>query len=287
VLADAGVASRRACEALIEQGRVEINGKLVTELPVFVGEGDSILVDGRPVRAAEQKLYVMLNKPVRTVTTAQDEPGLDRRTVMDLVAHPSGARLFPVGRLDYETTGLLLLTNDGDLANALTHPRFGLEKTYRVVIRGLLDDDQVGRIERGIYLADRKEGKASGARRTARVGVAIVKRDRDRTTLNLTLKEGRNRQVRRMLAAVGYPVRKLERIAIGPLRLKGLARGAWRELTREEVRTLREAVRRAKSGDRRSAGRERKPDAATKARPARKTIARPADTRRTGRTRGK
>jgi pseudouridine synthase len=272
---------------------------MVTELPVFVRDDDAILVDGRPLRSRERRIYVMLNKPLRTVTTVQDEPGLDRRTVMDLVDHPAGVRLFPVGRLDYETTGLLLLTNDGDLANALTHPRFGLEKTYRVVVRGLLEDDEVAKIERGIYLADQKAAREAGkpvASRTARVGVEIIKRDRDRTMLNLTLKEGRNRQVRRMLAAVGYPVRKLERIAIGPLKLKGLSRGAWRELTREEVRTLREAVKRAKSGRPRGrkgrASQEGVPDGsggrASSRRSAGASRKRPpgrADTRRRGRSR--
>lgn len=244
VLAQAGIASRRACEELIERGHVDVNGITVTELPIFVDTtNDRIEVDGRPVASPERHLYVMLNKPARTVTTAQDEEGLDRRTVVDLVNHPSGARLFPVGRLDYETLGLLLLTNDGDLANGLTHPKFGLPKTYRCVVRGRLEDTDIKSIERGIYLADRKEGASYGASRTARVQVEILKRDRDRTTLEITLKEGRNRQVRRMLAALGYPVKKLERVAIGPLKLKGVARGEWRELKREELQTLRKALR--------------------------------------------
>ncbi|MCH8270724.1 MAG: rRNA pseudouridine synthase, partial [Planctomycetes bacterium] len=177
-------------------------------------------------------------------------PGLDRRTVIDLVDHPSGIRLFPVGRLDFETMGLLLLTNDGEMANALTHPRYGLAKTYRAIVRGRLSDDDVESIERGIYLADRKEGRSTGASRTARVQVEIIKRDRDRTTLQITLKEGRNRQVRRMLASIGYPIKKLERVAIGPLRLKGVARGAWRELSRDELRSLRRTLRSGDGGPR-------------------------------------
>lgn len=249
VLSQAGVASRRACEALIEEGRVEVNGRVVTRLPVFVdASSDRITVDGKVVSASDRKLYVMLNKPARTVTTAHDEPGLDRRTVVDLVEHPSGIRLFPVGRLDYETMGLLLLTNDGEMANALTHPRYGLAKTYRAVVRGRLEDADIKAIERGIYLADRKQGRSTGASRTARVQVEIIKRDRDRTTLQITLKEGRNRQVRRMLASIGYPIKKLERVAIGPLRLKGIARGAWRELSRDELRTLRRTLRSSDPG---------------------------------------
>ena len=251
VLSQAGVASRRACEALIEEGRVEVNGRVVTRLPVFVDvSSDRIRVDGKVVAAPDRKLYVMLNKPARTVTTARDEPGLDRRTVVDLVDHPSGIRLFPVGRLDFETMGLLLLTNDGEMANALTHPRYGLAKTYRAVVRGRLADEDIESIERGIYLADRKEGRSTGASRTARVQVEIIRRDRDRTTLQITLKEGRNRQVRRMLASIGYPIKRLERVAIGPLKLKGVARGAWRELSRDELRTLRRLLRSGGAGPR-------------------------------------
>lgn len=243
VLADAGVASRRECERLIESGAVEVNGEVVTRLPAFVDpETDRILVEGRPIRRErERKLYILLNKPARTLTTNADEPGSDRRTVIDLVEHPQKSRLFPVGRLDYDTTGLLLLTNDGDLANQLTHPRYGVPKTYRAVVKGTIEDEAVAELERGIFLADRKAGRTQGASRTAHVEVRVVLRERDRTTLELTLREGRNRQVRRLLAAVGYPVKKLERVGMGPLSLKGVARGAWRELDRHEIRALKKA----------------------------------------------
>jgi len=243
-MAEAGIASRRECERLIESGAVEVNGQVVTTLPVFVDpKVDRICVDGRPIRKERQRLlYILLNKPARTLTTLADEPGADRRTVIDLVDHPQKGRLFPVGRLDYDTTGLLLLTNDGELAHRLTHPRYGVPKTYRAVVKGYIEDEAVAELERGIYLADRKEGKTTGASRTAHVEVRIISRQRDRTTLELTLREGRNRQVRRLLAAVGYPVRKLERIAMGPLTLKGVARGRWRELDRHEVRALKRAA---------------------------------------------
>ncbi|GAB4384791.1 MAG: pseudouridine synthase [Phycisphaerales bacterium] len=243
-MAEAGVASRRECERLIEAGAVEVNGQVVTQLPVFVDPAvDRIVVEGRPIRRQpERKLYLLLNKPARTLTTLADEPGADRRTVMDLVDHPQKARLFPVGRLDYDTTGLLLLTNDGELANRLTHPRFGVPKTYRAVVKGHVEDEAIAELERGIYLADRKAGKTTGASRTAHVEVRIISRQRDRTVLELTLREGRNRQVRRLLAAVGFPVRKLERIAMGPLSLKGVARGQWRELDRHEIRALKRAA---------------------------------------------
>lgn len=244
VLADAGIASRRSSELLIREGRVAVNGRVVTTLPVMVDPAtDEIAVDGRVIPAAERHIYIMLNKPGRTLSTVIDEPGAARRTVLDLVDHPSAARLYPVGRLDFETLGLVLLTNDGELANRLTHPRFGVEKTYHAVVRGSLDDSSVADLQKGIYLAERREGRTVGAVRASHVDLAIIRRDRDRTTLKVTLKEGRNRQVRRMLAAVGCPVKKLERVAVGPLLLKGVARGAWRELTRHEVGALRRAVR--------------------------------------------
>ena len=243
VMADAGVASRRACEELIRNGAVEVNGHVVTELPAWVDpQTDRIHVEGRPLPKPERHLYIMLNKPTRTLTSASDEPGADRRTVLDLVDHPAKARLFPVGRLDYDTVGLVLLTNDGELANRLTHPRFGAPKTYRVVVRGQLDQDAAKEIERGIYLAERKAGRTVGAARTAHVELSVLKRDREKTTLELTLREGRNRQVRRMLAAVGFPVKSLERVGMGPVRLKGVARGAWRELTASEIKALRKAA---------------------------------------------
>lgn len=244
VLADAGVASRRAAEELITTGAVEINGAIVTELPIWVNpETDRILVNGRPIpKAKPRNIYVLLNKPARTLSTVEDEPGADRRTVLDLVDHPSAPRLFPVGRLDYDTLGLILLTNDGDLANRLTHPRYGVPKTYRVKIKGSLSQDAARQIEEGIFLADRKAGDTVGASRTSHVEIEVIRQERDATHIELTLREGRNRQVRRMLAAVGYPVLKLERVAMGPLRLKGVARGHWRELTASEVRNLRRAA---------------------------------------------
>jgi len=243
-LADAGIAARRQCEKLVEEGRVEINGAPVIELPIFVNpDTDRVSVDGKPVTAPERHIYLMLNKPAKCLSTAADEPGSNRCTVLDLVDHPSQARLFPVGRLDYETTGMILLTNDGELANALTHPRYGIHKTYRVTVKGRIEDEDVRQIEEGIYLAERRDGRTVGATRTARVELAVIRRDRERTVLEMTLKEGRNRQVRRMLAHVGRPVKKLERIAMGPVKMKGLARGEWRELDRNELRALRRAAR--------------------------------------------
>lgn len=244
VMAEAGVASRRECERLIESGAVEVNGEVITSLPCFVDPAnDRIVVDGRPIRKTpERHLYIMLNKPARTLTTLSDEPGADRKTVMSLINHPQKGRLFPIGRLDYDTTGLLLITNDGELANRLTHPRYGVPKTYRVVVKGRIEEEAVAELEKGIFLADRKAGRTEGASRTSRVEVKVVTLDRDRTTLELTLREGRNRQVRRLLAAVGFPVKSLERIGMGPVRLKGVARGEWRELDAREIGSLKRAA---------------------------------------------
>jgi pseudouridine synthase len=269
VLADAGVGSRRACEELIEAGEVEVNGQVVSELPAWVDpEEDRIVVEGRPLPRPERKLYVLLNKPARTLSTAKDEPGADRRTVTDLVDHPGASRLFPVGRLDYDTVGLILLTNDGELANRLTHPRYGVPKTYRVVVKGVLGEDAGAELERGIFLAQRKAGETVGGERTAGVEIKVLSQSRSNTTLEMTLREGRNRQVRRMLAAVGYPVKTLERIGMGPLRLKGVQRGAWRELTRDEVWALKRSAADARpDGEAEEAGGARNNAGASKKRP--------------------
>jgi len=240
-MADAGVGSRRTCEELVESGQVEVNGRLITDLPAWVDPSqDSIKVAGRSLPKPERAVYVMLNKPKGFVSTLEDPEG--RRTVADLVRHPSGARLYPVGRLDYDSTGLLLMTNDGELANRLTHPRYEVHKTYRATVKGSVEDEAIERLEEGIFLAERKEGGTSGASRAAHVGLRIVHRERSKTILEITLAEGRNRQVRRMLAKVSHPVRRLMRIGMGPLNLKGLALGEWRELTRDELRAIRAAA---------------------------------------------
>lgn len=240
VLARAGVGSRRACEALIEAGEVEVNGEVVRDLPAWVdAERDRIVVEGRPLRKEERHVHVMLYKPKNYVTTTDDEAG--RRTVLDLVEHPSGVRLYPVGRLDYDTMGLLLMTNDGELANRLTHPRYGMHKKYRAIVKGRMEDEQIEELERGVYMAVRREGQTVGAERTGESDIRIVRRDADRTILDVTLAEGRNRQVRRMLANVGFPVKKLTRIEMGPLKLKKLRVGEWRELSSGELAALRRA----------------------------------------------
>lgn len=228
VLAHAGVASRRRAEDLIRAGRVTVNGAVVTELGTRVDPSrDEVRVDGRPLRGAESRVYVLLHKPAGVVSTARDPQG--RRTVLDLLPD-LGVRLYPVGRLDYDSSGLILLTNDGALALRLTHPRYGAEKVYRVQVEGHPSPAALDRLRRGMRLSD---GMTAPAR------VREVARDAAGSTLEVVLREGRNRQVRRMFAAVGHPVRALVRVGEAGLTLGDLPPGAWRRLTEEEVARLR------------------------------------------------
>lgn len=252
LLAESGVASRRTCEKMITDGRVKVNGKIVNTLPAWVDpEHDCVEVDGQNLprtvgrRRPEKKVYVLLHKPRHVITTSHDPH--DRRTVFDLVDLPPSVakRLFAVGRLDAESTGLILLTNDGPLANRLTHPRYEVPKQYQVSVRGRLSENDIRQLRSGLYLS-LKSGSGAKQVRAKRTGMAGVKlvgheRDRtrgDRTTLLVTLREGRNREIRRLIAQLGHKVRRLERVAIGPLKLRGLAVGQWRRLNRREISTL-------------------------------------------------
>jgi pseudouridine synthase len=266
LMAHAGVGSRRACEDLIASGAVTVNGRTVVSSPVWVDPAqDEVTVSGKRISMPSRMVYVMLYKPKKTVSTVSDPSG--RRTVSDLVEHPSGERLYPVGRLDYDTLGLVLMTNDGELANRLTHPRYGVHKTYRAVVKGVLSDEDAEDLEKGIYLAQRKQGETVGGERLGAAEIVVVRREAERTHLNITLTEGRNRQIRRLLAAVDCPVRKLTRIKMGPVSLKGLRVGEWRELTTGELRALRRASKPGGGGtgasrpkaDRPSAGASRRP----------------------------
>lgn len=237
VLAASGVASRRDCEQMVSDGRVRVNGVTLDGLPAWVDPAqDRIEVDGRLLRPAERHVYIMLFKPKGVVCTNEDPEG--RRRAVDLIDHPLKARIFPVGRLDMDSSGLLLLTNDGELANRLTHPRFEVHKTYEVTVSGRLDDAAVKRLAEGVFLPERDEPGT----RTGRSRLTLLGRDGTRTALLMELREGRNRQIRRMMLRLGHPVRRLRRVAMGPLRLKGLGVGAWRELTSAELRELREAA---------------------------------------------
>ena len=233
ILSQAGVASRRAAEKLIAEGRVSVNGTTVREMGTKADPAtDNIRVDGRRIKSAEVLRYILLNKPPGYVTTRSDPQR--RPTVIDLLR---GVReyVYPVGRLDYDTEGLLLLTNDGDLAARLTHPRHGVERMYEARIAGVPDAAAIERLRKGIPL---------DGRRTLPADVTLLKRGRaDRDgVLVITIREGRNRQVRRMCEAVGHPVRALTRTRIGPVSDKRLKPGMWRDLTPAEIRSLRGAA---------------------------------------------
>src|SRR5271163_2244462 len=226
-LAHAGVASRRASETLIAAGRVSVEGETVTDPARDVGEDSNVAVDGRPVAGAEPRVLYAVNKPVGVVSTAHDSHG--RRTVLELVC-AEGLRLYPVGRLDADSSGLILLTNDGELANRLTHPRFEVSKTYRATLGGgPVGDGALRVLRRGVELDDGPTAPA----RVRRMG------GRGSNLIELTIHEGRNRQVRRMCEAVGHPLLALERVAFGPLELDGLAAGAHRRLSEQETERLR------------------------------------------------
>ena len=284
LLADAGVASRRDCEELITQGRVAVNGKTVATLPAWADPAtDKIKVDGKPIksqpRTKQDSVYVLVHKPRHVVSTTSDPQG--RKCVTELVDLPKttpNKRLFPVGRLDAESTGLMLLTNDGELANRLAHPRYEVSKQYHASVRGHVTDEDLKKLKEGLYLAHAKTPHAKGRVNTRAKGPAHIVADahanktgvtgksggiqtklasmakvqligysRDkargqRTNLAITLREGQNREIRRMLARLGYKVRRLKRTAIGPIKITGLGLGQWRPLTGREVTMLRKTA---------------------------------------------
>lgn len=225
VLARVGFGSRRACEVLIEAGRVTIDGAVARLGDRVDPERQRVAVDGAPVVTRPDLVHYLLNKPLHVVTTARDPEG--RPTVLELV--PSEPRVFPVGRLDFETEGLLVITNDGELTQLLTHPRHGVEKTYLAEVDGTPSPATLRALKDGIDLDD---GPTAPAR------VALVQEHAGRAALELTIHEGRKRQVRRMCEAVGHPVRRLVRTRIGPLHDERLAPGEWRTLEPMEVRGL-------------------------------------------------
>ena len=221
-LAESGVASRRASDTLIEEKRVLINGKTAT-LGSEVEDGDTVTVDGSIVRPVKKYSYYMLNKPKGYVTTVKDDKG--RKTVMDLLPK-KGDRLYPVGRLDYDTEGLLIITNDGELAQRLTHPVNEVPKTYVAKIEGVLTENMLARLRGGV--------EVDGVR-TKKSAVRIVDETKTETKVSVTITEGRNRQVRKMFEAVGKEVIFLKRVKIGDLARRGLNRGEYRPLTKEEI----------------------------------------------------
>ncbi len=237
IISAAGVTSRRAAEALIAEGRVRVNGQVVTELGTKAdADKDHIKVDGKLINPQQPKIYVMLNKPAGFVTTMSDPEG--RPTVQDLLKGVK-IRVYPVGRLDYNTEGMLILTNDGDFAHLITHPKHEFPKTYLAKVKGVLEDSQIENLEQGIYLDDGK---------TAPAKLKKVRKEEANSWLEITIHEGRKRQVRRMFDRVGHSVIRLKRIRTGGLVLGDLAEGAFRYLTPDEVSGLREMAQKTGFG---------------------------------------
>lgn len=225
-LAASGVASRRKAEQIIAAGRVEVDGIAVTVPQHRVKEGEKVTVDGRAVKPVEKKQYLLLDKPAGYLSAVSDPHG--RPTVLELIERPS-ARLYPVGRLDLDSTGLLLLTDDGELAYRLTHPRFGVEKRYRVRVNGVPPAAVLTRMSRGMLLEDGP---------TAPAAVRLLRRARKSAILEIVLREGRKRQLKRMCAAAGYPVQQLRRTGFAFLTAAGLESGGYRRLSAAEVQRL-------------------------------------------------
>jgi 23S rRNA pseudouridine2605 synthase len=234
-LAHAGLGSRRHVEDLILAGRVRVNGRVVRELSTRVGPEEKVEVDGAPV-AAEKAVYYLVNKPRGYLSTNRDPSG--RPLVLDLVPQIS-QRVYTVGRLDEDSEGLILLTNDGDLANRLMHPRFGVEKTYLVQVAGNPTREDIQKLLQGVWIA---EGRARAR------SVKRLKRQGESTWLRIVLSEGKNREIRRMLARLGHKVLRLKRVAIGPVDIGKLAAGKSRPLTAYEIRALRRTADRAADG---------------------------------------
>ena len=228
-MAHCGVASRRSCEAIIAEGRVRVNGGVVTEMGVTVEPGvDTVEVDGQVIEPEAEKVYIALNKPEGYITTVSDP--YDRPSVMDLIRELTDVRLYPVGRLDGDSQGLLLMTNDGNFAHRLTHPRFHVEKEYRALVRGIPNESELDRLRNGgVELDGRPTAPARVWVETVRGGAALCR---------TVIREGRNRQVRRMFDAVGHPVLELTRLRVGPVWLTGINPGQWRYLKEDEIHAL-------------------------------------------------
>ncbi len=226
-IAHAGVASRRKAEELIRQGQVTINGQLVTDLATQVSSGDNVEVAGQPIYN-EEKVYYLLNKPRGVISSVSDDKG--RKTVRELLSDVS-ARIYPIGRLDWDTTGILLLTNDGDFADQMMHPKHEVDKVYRARLSGLANKENLRPLTRGVVIDGKKTKPAT-------YHIVRVDRDKNRSVVELTIHEGRNHQVKKMFDAVGLPVDKLARIRFGHLDLEGLPVGQYRKLSKKEVSQL-------------------------------------------------
>lgn len=222
-IANAGIASRRKADELIKAGKVKVNGKVMSQPGYDVADRDEVLVEGKSVQSAENKVYYAMNKPLGVITSVNDDRG--RMTVVDIMSDVE-ERVFPVGRLDYNTSGLLLLTNDGDFANRIMHPGHRMDKTYRVRVAGNISKMKISVLRAGVRL---------GKFKTAPARVDVITWNRHSMILEVTIHEGKNRQIRRMFEAVGYPVQELERISIGNMKLGHLKPGQYRKLSRREL----------------------------------------------------
>lgn len=280
IIAHAGFASRREAETMIREGRVTINGRVVTALGTKADPGaDHIKVDGKLITRPETHRYILLYKPKEVMTTVEDPQG--RRTVLDLVRGVR-ERIYPVGRLDFHSEGLVLLTNDGELAYKVSHPRHGSVKTYHVKVRGVPEERMIEKLQRGITI----EGKRTLPCEIARIKTTGRGDDEGNSWYEVKLREGRTQQIRKMFQALGHPVSKLKRVAIGPLSDPKLTPGVWRELTKQEVKMLATMQEPAKPKPRRTAAKKpaaKKPAAkkpAAKARRATTSKRKPTAARR-------
>jgi len=246
ILARADYGSRRACEELIRQGRAAVNGQVARLGQRADPDNDRITVDGKPVLAGISHVYIALHKPRGVLSDEGDGSGR-LSTARDLV--PIQGRLYPVGRLDLRSEGLILLTNDGDLTYRLTHPSFGHEKEYRALVEGLPSEATLKKWRRGVFL---------DGQRTATAEVSVVERKKGNTWLRVVLREGRKRQIRRVAAMLGHPVQRLIRVRIGPLRLGGMKPGQWRRLSDTEVKALKSAVQKPHKHKKRRGGKKRR-----------------------------
>ena len=226
-IADAGIASRRKAEELIKEGRVSVNGAVIDIMGYTLKDGDVVTVDGKKILKAEAKVYYMLNKPKGYVTTVHDQ--FDRPCVLDLIKSETTKRVYPAGRLDYNTEGLLILTNDGEFVNKITHPSYNIEKKYIAVINGKLTDVEAEKLRKGVVIDKKKTYPAK---------VFVSEIFKDKSVVEITISEGRNRQVRKMFEAVGHNVIELKRVSLGNLSLGNLKTGKIRKLNPNEVQAL-------------------------------------------------
>ena len=227
-LANCGVASRRKCEELITDGKIEVNGTIVTELGTKVTEKDTVKYNGKIVKPVEEKVYILLNKPIGYVTTVKDQ--FNRDTVLDLVK--INKRIVPVGRLDMYTSGALILTNDGEFVNILTHPKNEINKTYNVTIKGIISKEEIMKLQNGVEIDDAYITKP------AKVKILKIDEEKNFSRIQITIHEGKNRQVRKMCEAINKKVLALHRNSIGEIKVKDLKVGDWRYLTDKEVNNL-------------------------------------------------